>query len=216
MLQRSHTFCTLSRRVISPGFSSPPFSTVCRRRPHLHVRQLVLTKFARFILGALVVLFFKCVAALFNPVHRRGEPIKWGLVSYTLIMFSLVTVETAMIFDLRSISYIDNRGFSGGDLLQIPGPYGYQFFVSLDPISIIPATVLILSNWLADGHLVGSFFDSPRCLTQDPLPALSLLSNLLHELLGNRLSLSHLPRFYWCVFYSSTSRQHHSRLTSTM
>ena len=121
--------------------------------------SIVLTKFARFILGVLVVLFFKCMAALFNPVHRRGEPIKWGLVSYTVIMFSLVTAETAMTLDLRSLSYIDNREFPGGGIIQLPGPYGYQFSISLDPINIIPAAVLILSNWLADGHLVGSSFD---------------------------------------------------------
>ena len=162
------------------------------------------------------MLFFKCVAALFNPAYRRGEPIKWGLVSYTLIMFSLATVETAMTLGLRSISYIDNRDFSGSDLLQIPGPCGYQYSISLDPISIIPAAVRTLSNWLADGHLVGSFFDSPRCLTQDPLPALSLLSNLLHELLGNRLSLPHIPWLCWCVFGSSTNWWRYSRLISTM
>ena len=119
----------------------------------------MLTKFARFTPGVLVVLFFKCAAALFNPIYRRGEPIKWGFVSYTVIMFSLVTLETAMIFDLRSISYIDNRDYPGGGIIQISGPYGYQFYISLNPISIIPVAVFILSNWLADGHLVGSSFD---------------------------------------------------------
>ena len=105
------------------------------------------------------MLFSKCVAALFNPVHRRGEPIKWGLVSYTVIMFSLVTVETAMTLKIHSISYIDNRDFHGRDILQIPGPYGYQFSIPLDAMSIIPISVLILSNWLANGHLVGSSSD---------------------------------------------------------
>ena len=119
----------------------------------------MLTKFARFTPGVLVVLFFKCVAALFNPGHRRGEPIKWGFVSYTVIMFSLVTVETAMALGIHSLSYIDNREFPGGGIIPLPGPYGYEFSISLDPISIIPVAVLILSNWLADGHLVSSSFE---------------------------------------------------------
>ena len=50
----------------------------------------------RFIPGVLVVLFFKCVAALLNPVYRRGEPIKYGLVSYTAVMFLVVTVENVI------------------------------------------------------------------------------------------------------------------------
>jgi hypothetical protein len=69
--------------------------------------------FVRFILGILIVLFFQCMAALFNPANRRREGIKWGLVSYTVVMFSFVTVFTAMNLNIQSISYIDNREFPG-------------------------------------------------------------------------------------------------------
>ena len=44
------------------------------------------------VLGIVVVLFFRCIAALLNSIHRREERIKWGLVTYTMVMFLLVTV----------------------------------------------------------------------------------------------------------------------------
>ena len=76
------------------------------------------------ILGIVIVLFSKCMTALFNPDHRRG-PIKWGLVSYTLAVFTLVTVGTAMQIDVQSVSYIDNHQKSlvpeGVFLLDRPG-----------------------------------------------------------------------------------------------
>jgi len=66
-------------------------------------------------------------AVLFNPIYRRGEGIKWGLVSFTAIMFSLVTVHLATNLQQLSISYIDNRDFAGPVYgVEIRGPYGYQ------------------------------------------------------------------------------------------
>ena len=34
-----------------------------------------------------------------------------------------------------------------------------QLFISTQALSIISAAIFILNNWLADGLLVGSFFD---------------------------------------------------------
>ena len=99
------------------------------------------------------------MAALFNPGHRRGEPVKRGLVSYTVAIFSVVTIQTAMDLDLQSISFIDNREFPGSDLSP-PGPIGYQPFISKEALSIIPNALFTLSNWMADGLLVSSLFDN--------------------------------------------------------
>ena len=52
-------------------------------------------------------MFVRCVAAQFNPVYRREEPIKRGLVSCTEVMFALVTAGTIMELGVKSISYID-------------------------------------------------------------------------------------------------------------
>ena len=65
------------------------------------------------ILEIVIILSFKCMTALFNQIYRRGGPINRGLISYTVIMFSLVTVATAMQLNFQSISYIDNRVFPG-------------------------------------------------------------------------------------------------------
>lgn len=54
----------------------------------------VLTSLVPCLLGMLIVSFFKCMTALFGPTYRRGEGIKWNLVSYTVVMFSLATVRT--------------------------------------------------------------------------------------------------------------------------
>ena len=107
----------------------------------------------------LVVLFFKCVAALLNPIHRRGESIKWGLLFYTVVMFSLATIFTAMNLDIESISYIDNRNFPGVTDVVPPGPDGYIYSIYLNAINVVPNVTFVVSNWLADGFLVSSLFD---------------------------------------------------------
>ena len=112
------------------------------------------------ILGILIMVFFRSMAALFNPDNRRGEPIKWGLVSYTVVMFSVVTLGTAMQLDVQSISYIDNREFPGAKGMSFPGPLGYQWFILPEAISIIQNILFVLNNWLADGFLVCSLFDT--------------------------------------------------------
>ena len=162
--------------------------------------------FVWFTLGIIVAVFFKCMVALFNPAYRRGEPIRWGLVSYTVVMFSLVTVGTAMRLGVQSISYIDNREFRG----TVPGPIGYQGLIVPDAINVIQNVIFALNNWLADGLLVSSLFDTAfillRCLTSARL-ALSLLCDLLYEPLGPRLPLPHVPWFIGCVFELSTNRR---------
>lgn len=68
---------------------------VSARHGSLHVRLPIFTSFFRFILGIIIVLFFQCISALFSSTNRRGEAIKWGLVFYTVLMFTVVTAYTA-------------------------------------------------------------------------------------------------------------------------
>ena len=100
------------------------------------------------------------MAALLDPVNRRREGVKWGLVTYTVVMFSFVTVFTAMNLNVQSISFIDNREFPGVEGVLPPGPLGYQFFIYSKALSVIPNVMFLLNNWLADGLLVGSLSGS--------------------------------------------------------
>ena len=106
------------------------------------------------------MLFFKCMIALLDPAHRGGEGIKWGLVFYTVMMFSFVTVYTAMNNNIQSDSYIDNRELLGVDGMLPPGPLGYQALIYSKPLSIIPNLMFLLNNWLADGLMVSSSLDA--------------------------------------------------------
>ena len=107
-------------------------------------------------LGMIIVLFFKCMTALLDPTYRRGERIKWGLMSYTVVMFSLATVLTAMNLDIESIAHIDNRNFSRVEAYT--GPYGYLLSIYPKAINVAPNAAFLLNNWLADGFLVSSCF----------------------------------------------------------
>jgi len=124
------------------------------RDPSLGVRLSVFTVLSVcVILGMLIILFFKCMTALLGSAHRRGERIKWGLVSYTMITFLLATTYTGMILHEISISYIDNRNFPDN------GPYGYQALISRTVVGFVRRTTFRLDNWLADGLLVGNLLD---------------------------------------------------------
>ena len=112
----------------------------------------------RFVPGVLVVLFFKCMTGLFNPIYRRGKGVKWGLVVFTMVMFSLVTVHTTMDLNLLSISFIDNRDFPGVKGVLYPGLVGYREVVYFKAINVIPNATFPLNNWLADGLLVSSCY----------------------------------------------------------
>ena len=106
----------------------------------------------------MIILTSQCIAALFNPAHRKGEPIKWGLVSYTAVTFTLATVFAAINLDIQVASYIDNRAFPGVEDLQIPpGPFGYNLALVTPEVPL--SAVYTLNNWLADGLLVSSMFD---------------------------------------------------------
>ena len=104
------------------------------------------------------MVFFKCMAALFNPTYHRGDPIKWRLVSYTVVMFSLVTLGTVIQLDVRFISYIDNRDFPCMEGVVPPGLPEYQRPTGLGATTVIQIVTLALNNWLADGILVCSLF----------------------------------------------------------
>ena len=105
------------------------------------------------------MLFFQCMAGLLNSLHRRMEGIKWGIISYTLALFSFVTVYTAMNLNIESVSYIDNRDFPGVKGMLPPGPLGYRSFIYSDALSITPNVMFFLNNWLADAFLVSSSLD---------------------------------------------------------
>ena len=105
------------------------------------------------------MLFSRCMAALVNPIHRRGEPIKWGLVSYTAVMFSVVTIQTGMNLDIQSLRYIDGREFPGFEDMP-PGPEGYLDSIYSTVLNATPNAMLDLNIWLADGLLVSSSFDA--------------------------------------------------------
>jgi len=125
----------------------------------LPIRSSACVHFARFILGIVIVLFFQCMAGLLNSLHRRMEGIKWGIISYTLALFSFVTVYTAMNLNIESVSYIDNRDFPGVKGMLPPGPLGYRSFIYSDALSITPNVMFFLNNWLADAFLVSSSLD---------------------------------------------------------
>ena len=125
------------------------------------------------------MLFFYCMAALFNPVNRKREGIKWGLVSYTAAMFSFVTIFTVMYENNLSMSHIDNREFPGVHGVLPPGPFGYQLSLYPTVLNIVPNLMFLLNNWLADGLLVGRLFGAgftrPGFDRSASPPALSLL-----------------------------------------
>ena len=104
------------------------------------------------------------MAALFNPVHRRGDGIKWWLVAHTAAMFSFVTVYTAMNLQFQSISFIDNRKFSYESGGPLSGPFMYQFESHSTALGFIPNVMVNLNNWLVDSLLVSCLFDAtPTC-----------------------------------------------------
>lgn len=109
------------------------------------------------------------MAALFNPINRRRDGIRWRLVSFATLMFSFVTVFIAANLDVQSISYIDNREFLGVEGALPPGPLGYQSFIRPEVLSVIPSIMFLLNYWLADGLLVGSLLILHHsCLTPVP------------------------------------------------
>jgi hypothetical protein len=97
--------------------------------------------------------------ALLNPTNHTRGGIKWGLAAYTATMFVVETINISMALNLLPISYIDNRELPGNDELP-PGPLGYQILVSAKAITLVPNFMGLINNWLADGLLVDSVFNS--------------------------------------------------------
>ena len=129
--------------------------------PRLLTCLPVLTSSVPIVLGIIIMLFFQCMAGLFNPVHRKGGRIKWGLVFYTVVTFLIVTVGTTMNLDYQSISYVDNRDFPGIEGVSLPGPFGYESFTPSSVPAVISSVSFPLNNWLADGLLVSPPSDAP-------------------------------------------------------
>ena len=126
-------------------------------KSHPHIRYPCLIRLV--LPGILIVLFFQCMTALFSPVNRRREGIRWWLVSYTVLMFSIATVLTGTALYTQSICYIDNREYPGIEGILYPGPLGYRFLVRTEALGLTSSLAFLLNYWLADGFLVGSLFD---------------------------------------------------------
>ena len=152
MLQRSHILCTCWRSSILPDTSPAQCSTVGTRHLHRSGGLIALDLLTPFIVGTIIVLFFQCMIALFDPAYRRGNGVKWGLGSYTVVMFSLATISTGMNLNILSVSYIDNREYP-------TGPFGYAGSVlGSKAINVVPNAAVFLGGWLADGLLVRTSF----------------------------------------------------------
>ena len=123
---------------------------------------------ACLILGVIVVLFSQCMNTWCNPLSRSRRGTKWGMIAYTMAMFSFVTIGTAMNLDLQSISYIDNREFPGIKGALDPGPVGYQYFIYSEVINAVPFLTFFLNQWLADGFMVSSVSNR---VVQTPYPS---------------------------------------------
>ena len=54
---------------------------------YMSVVLFLLTLFVRpIVLGIIIMMFFQCIAALFDPANRRREGTKWALVIYTILL----------------------------------------------------------------------------------------------------------------------------------
>ena len=104
------------------------------------------------------MLFFQCMAALFNPNNRRRDGIRWWIVSFTVLMFLFATITIWITLHLYSICYIDNRKYPGAEDGLPSGPLGYWFHISPEALLMTGSLMTDLSYWLADGFLVGYLF----------------------------------------------------------
>lgn len=105
--------------------------------------------------GIVIVLFFRCMNALLDPVNRARGGIMWGLVAHTVATFSFVTIATGMGLGLQPFCWIDYREFIGdGGVFSIPGPLGYLFSTDNEPLGYVPNLMYLFNEWLADGFLL--------------------------------------------------------------
>ena len=149
------------------------------------------------VLGVVIAQFFRCMSALLGRARRD---IKWVLVAHTVTMFSCVTISTPGGPYLQYISYVDNRGFPGTDVIP-PGPVGYEYLVATDPLNSLFYVTFYLNQWLADGFLVGSTLKPVVQVSNVAIPlVVSFLCHFCHELLVHHLTLSDVPRHCGYVF----------------
>ena len=98
------------------------------------------------------------MGALLGTANRTRGVTKWGLVAHTGAMFSFLTILIALILDIQSLAYIDNRAFPGTDGAPWAGPVSYQLSIYSKAISVVPLIMFLLNTWLADGLLVSPIF----------------------------------------------------------
>ena len=169
---------------------------------------LAFTPFARFIVpGIVTALFFQCMGALFNPINRARGGTKLGLITYTAVMFSLATINTAINLDTQSASYVDNRGPPNVRNPLVSGPLEYQLSISTKAIHVVPTAILFFNNWLADGLLVSSVPNPAAHVFNRTAPALSMLCHLYYEPLVHGFPISDVPRLFRYVLGSLVSSQ---------
>ena len=102
------------------------------------------------------MLFFKRMTTLLNPCSRREDGTELGRVSYTVALFSSLTVRVAAALNIYSISFIDNRKFTS----TLLGPLGEPSAIRLTASGAVPNLMFFLVNFLADGLLVGFLFNA--------------------------------------------------------
>ena len=147
--------------------------------------------------GIVVILFFRCMRALFSPSNHKRRGLKCALAVHTMIIFSLATITTAANFDMQSISYINNRGFPGLKGSLPPGPAGYQYFLYPKAIGVVPDIAFLLTTWLADGLLASAVFKSTVEVSYASVSiALSLLRYLRQEPLGRWFPVHDVPLLF--------------------
>lgn len=103
--------------------------------------------------GIVIVLFFRCIQALLNPINRFSKGAQWALVIHVTAMFSFATIYTATTFGIQRTAYIDNRAFPGIDGFP-PGPWAYEFITLSYAIDAVQFIAFLFNNWLADGLLL--------------------------------------------------------------
>lgn len=112
-------------------------------------------------LGIVIILFVQCMAVLLSPNSRARGDIKWRLVVFAAVMFSLATIGAALGFTFRSVIFINGREFPGAQGGEIPpGPLGYSDILFPQAINIVCEITFQFNQWLADGFLVRSLSKS--------------------------------------------------------
>ena len=190
------------------GFAGPLIGAVLYGALNYVRVYLVFTPFARsIVLGIVTILFFQCMGALLNPINRTRGSTKLGLMTYTAVMFSLVTINTAINLGIQSTSYVDDRSSPNVRNPLGSGPLEYQFLISTKAIEIVPIVILFFNNWLADGLLVSSVPNPGVRVFSSTTPALSLLCHLYYEPLVHGFPISDVPWLYRYSLKSLASSQ---------